>query len=350
MRMSRIKLITINLCFLLSIKTQGQTYFKGFNTKPKKPKKEQLIDSINNVKKTRYKNKIISLTIQLDSLENYLLHKDYLFSKAKIEYQKELLKKPGKKDIKFYDRFDSIFKLRDSLKIIYYENIETHPKVASLNNATIERLSFNLNSIKDSIRYSKKMPTDQVKNELFILEKKQNSFYNIMTNKIKENKALTDLYKDSLLLIFRKNHKIRKLKKKLYKPEGLPKVAQNPLKNSLTITSDYGDRVHPILKKHHFHYGIDLRGKYKNVYSVLPGIVSKVGYDKKLGIFVEVSHDNGLKTIYGHLSKFFVLEETIINMNKPIGVTGTTGQSTAPHLHFAVKFKNKFINPKHLLR
>lgn len=348
--MNRIKIIALTIICLVCVNIQAQTYLTGFETNSKKSSKEKILDSINNAKKTRYKNKIISLTIQLDSLENYLLHKDYLFNKSKIEYQKELLKKPGKKDIQFYKNYDSIYKVRDRLKVVYQENLKNHPKVASINSQNIEALSYDLRRIKDSIRYSKKMPTDQVKNELFILEKKQNKLYNLMTNKIKENKALTNLYKDSLLLVFKKNHRVRQLKKIYDKPKGLPRAIQNPLRNSLTITSDYGTRVHPILKKRHFHYGIDLRGKYKNVYSVLPGIVSKVGYDKKLGIFVEVSHDNGLKTIYGHLSKFFVLEETIINMNKPIGVTGSTGRSTAPHLHFAVKFKNKFINPKHLLR
>ncbi|MFL0095991.1 M23 family metallopeptidase [Tenacibaculum maritimum] len=347
--MKFIKVVTFILIACVFQNTQAQSFFTGYEGKTNTTSKQKILDTINTLKKNEFKIKIVKLSIQKDSLESYLLHRDYIFNKAKVGYQKELIKAPSKKDLKFYKKYDSIFKKRDTLKYIYEKNLVKFPTTAELNKNYVDSLSIELNKIRDSIRHSKKMPTEQVKKELYFLEKRQNTFYKLMTSKIQHNKEQIDIYKDSLLLLFKKNHRVRHLEKLYNKPKDMPRAYQHPLRDNLVITSEYGYRTHPILKKKHFHYGIDLRGRNKSVYAVLPGIVTKVSYDKKLGIYIVVTHEKGLKTIYGHLSKFYVLEDTIIDLKKPIGLTGSTGSSTAPHLHFSTKLNNKFINPKFLL-
>lgn len=113
----------------------------------------------------------------------------------------------------------------------------------------------------------------------------------------------------------------------------------------MKITSEYGIRKDPFFNAKAFHNGVDIKAKKEPVYSILPGKVTKVSYDKKMGLYIEVTHQKGYKSIYGHLSEFFVLEGNRISIEKPIGITGSTGRSTAPHLHFILKKHGKTINP-----
>lgn len=116
-----------------------------------------------------------------------------------------------------------------------------------------------------------------------------------------------------------------------------------PLKN-IYITSKFGNRLHPIDGVYKFHYGIDLRANSDTVYSVYNSKVLNSGYSNKLGHFIEIEFGE-YKVIYGHLKYYFYKAGDIINSNTAIGITGNTGKSTAPHLHFSVKRNNKHINP-----
>ncbi|MCG8226372.1 M23 family metallopeptidase [Tenacibaculum finnmarkense] len=343
------KFVNFIIFLFICLNVQAQSFFTGYEGLTEKSSKEKIIDTINQTKKEEYKLKIISLTIEKDSLDKFFLEKDFIFNKLTVQYQKELIKKPSKDYLRLINKYNFSFRIRDSLKHIRKKNLLEYPTIAELNKGNIDKLSIVLSKLKDSLRYFKKMPTEQVKNELNYIQNKQEKFKNFMNEKLKRNKYLNSLYRDSLLLLFKRNHKIRYFCKLEKRPKNLSMAFQFPLRNKLIITSDYGYRNHPISKKKHFHSGIDFRGKEKSVYSILPGFVSKVGYHKKLGIYIEVTHKKGLKTTYGHLSKFYVLEETIIDLKKPIGLTGSTGNSTAPHLHFSAKLNNKNINPKFLL-
>lgn len=116
-----------------------------------------------------------------------------------------------------------------------------------------------------------------------------------------------------------------------------------PLKRML-ITSNYGNRFHPVDKVNKFHAGIDLRANSDYVYSVLDGIVSEAGYSGGMGNYIKIRHKD-FETVYLHLTRSFYSEGDIIYAGDIIAVSGNTGKSTAPHLHFAVKENGKFINP-----
>lgn len=115
--------------------------------------------------------------------------------------------------------------------------------------------------------------------------------------------------------------------------------------NRMRITSHYGDRYHPIEKQYKFHYGVDLRAKDSNVYSVLDGIVLDAGYSKISGNYIKVLHKGNFETIFLHLSDIHYKKDDIVRAGDVIASSGNTGRSTAPHLHFAVKENGKFINP-----
>lgn len=114
--------------------------------------------------------------------------------------------------------------------------------------------------------------------------------------------------------------------------------------NNIKITSDYGSRFHPIDKVYKAHNGVDLRADNDYVFSVLDGVVSDAGYESGGGNYIKIKHGD-FETIYLHLEKFFYVRGDIIRAGDIIAVSGNTGKSTAPHLHFAVKDNGVFIDP-----
>ncbi|MDR1837972.1 MAG: M23 family metallopeptidase [Treponema sp.] len=118
------------------------------------------------------------------------------------------------------------------------------------------------------------------------------------------------------------------------------------------ITSNYGMRKDPINGKLAFHTGIDLRANTgTTVMAALDGVVSVVAENWLYGNYIIITHDNGYKTLYGHLNSFSVKQGDRVTRGKKIGETGNTGYSTGPHLHFTIYDKNnKLVNPLELLK
>lgn len=112
----------------------------------------------------------------------------------------------------------------------------------------------------------------------------------------------------------------------------------------MIITSNYGNRFHPVDKTEKFHAGVDLRAKSDYVFAVLDGIVSDAGYSGGAGNYIKIRHGD-FETVYMHLSRTFFSEGDIIYAGDIIALSGNTGKSTAPHLHFAVKENGRYINP-----
>ena len=121
-----------------------------------------------------------------------------------------------------------------------------------------------------------------------------------------------------------------------------------PLKK-LKITSDYGNRIHPITGKKSFHKGIDFRARYDSVYTIASGQIISSGYDKLLGYFVKINHGK-YQSLYGHLHQYYYKKGDYIKQGQVLGLSGNTGRSTAPHLHFSVYENNRVIDPKTILK
>ncbi|MFC2126633.1 peptidoglycan DD-metalloendopeptidase family protein [Bacteroidota bacterium] len=116
-----------------------------------------------------------------------------------------------------------------------------------------------------------------------------------------------------------------------------------PLKRSI-ITSDFG------LRRVRWHNGADLRVKVgEPVFAAFDGIVRIAIYDRYgFGRFVVLRHRNGLETIYGHLYRFKVKVGDVVKAGELIGLGGNSGRSTAPHLHFEIRYAGNAINPHNL--
>ena len=120
-----------------------------------------------------------------------------------------------------------------------------------------------------------------------------------------------------------------------------------PLKK-LQVNSGYGERIHPLTGRVVFHEGVDLQARLDTVYAVMDGIIESVTYQRQLGINLRLTHDR-IHAVYGHLSAILVSREQQVHAGDPIAITGATGQVTGPHLHFALAYDGRCINPLQFL-
>jgi murein DD-endopeptidase MepM/ murein hydrolase activator NlpD len=121
----------------------------------------------------------------------------------------------------------------------------------------------------------------------------------------------------------------------------------SPLKQT-DITAKFGYRIHPISKKRHFHKGIDLRAKRKTkVYATADGVVkyTRVQLKSGFGTVVIIAHNYGFDTIYAHLNRIFVKVGDVVKKGDVIALSGNTGYSTGPHLHYEIHYANKVVDP-----
>lgn len=195
-----------------------------------------------------------------------------------------------------------------------------------------------------------------LKNEIDSLKTLIKGYNNTKDNRKDDFEKL----KDSLVLLTKKQLEEKREKPKkqnnytvyhfIDEPiDSLSRIAM-PLKNKISVTSSYGARTHPIFGTRKMHNGIDLKASYENVYSVMDGIVTASGWDSKGGgNYIKVRHFNRFETSYLHLSEMYYKVGEKIKAGFIIGKSGSTGNSTGPHLHFSVKEFGQSINPSHFL-
>lgn len=106
------------------------------------------------------------------------------------------------------------------------------------------------------------------------------------------------------------------------------------------ITSNFGFR------RWRWHYGTDLKLQVgDSVHCSFSGMIRIAKKSRTFGNYVVIRHDNGLETIYGHLSKILVNVNQRIKAGDVLGLGGNTGRSTGPHLHYEVRYLGNSINP-----
>ena len=115
-----------------------------------------------------------------------------------------------------------------------------------------------------------------------------------------------------------------------------------PLKGKLKVNSRF------TMRNFKYHYGTDIAlNTGDTVRAVFDGIVRVVNYDAGgYGHYVVIRHYNGLETLYGHLSLPLVKVKKFIRAGEALGLGGSTGRSTGPHLHFETRFQGNPFNPE----
>lgn len=119
-----------------------------------------------------------------------------------------------------------------------------------------------------------------------------------------------------------------------------------PLKELKRISSAFGPRKDPFTGKERFHHGMDIAAeKGTPVFSAAPGKVIFSGAKGGYGNLVEILHEDGVVTRYGHNAENLVKEGDIVGPSDQIARVGSTGRSTGPHLHFEVLKDGKAVDP-----
>ena len=131
-------------------------------------------------------------------------------------------------------------------------------------------------------------------------------------------------------------------------------TASTPLQSSIpnikpvsgSVTSAFGNRIHPVYNVVHFHSGIDFTAAVgTRVQSTGDGVVAFSGYDRGYGQRISINHGYGYTTLYAHLSKSLVRQGQRVKRGDIIALSGNTGLSTGPHLHYEVQKNNVRVNP-----
>ena len=113
------------------------------------------------------------------------------------------------------------------------------------------------------------------------------------------------------------------------------------------ITSGVGMRKSPFTGMMVMHKGIDIANKKGTpVYATANGRVIKCGWEKGMGNYIVIDHGNNLRTYYGHLSLIKAKKGQYIKRMDLIGLMGSTGRSTGPHLHYEVRKYGRYVNPR----
>ena len=128
------------------------------------------------------------------------------------------------------------------------------------------------------------------------------------------------------------------------KPSGLPAEKG-------WISSRYGTRIDPFTGQSAWHNGIDIAGKHgSDIYAVAGGVVTYSGDRYGYGNLVEITHENGYVTRYGHNSELVALLGDVVRKGQVISKMGTTGRSTGPHIHFEVYKNGRTVDPASYIR
>jgi len=124
-----------------------------------------------------------------------------------------------------------------------------------------------------------------------------------------------------------------------------------PVKTDQRITSHFGERTDPFLGTPAMHTGIDFGGHHgAPLYSTGPGKIVYSGNRGDYGLTVEVNHGMGFSTLYAHLSRIDVGVGDMVEAGTKVGLAGSTGRSTATHLHYEVRYNGRPLNPYAMIK
>lgn len=312
-----------------------------------------------------YLKKYNDLTRELNIIDDKILKADKLSDKDKDNLLNSKSKIIGELDFlqtrisemmgdeNYIPEFDKISELSIEFELVRNENdilkqknqqmIESVKEISDADNQIVEQISkLTKDNIDELHKNLKKINTSITKlglTETSLVSQANNYSNQIIGGRfipLNLNKNTDEKYK-KIAADIEKWHGLNRLTQIL--PIGAP-VAQK------TITSPYGMRQDPFTKKSKHHKGIDFAGKIgTELYAVAPGRVVSAGERSGYGTTVEIDHGLGFTTLYAHLSKILVSRGDWVRPGTVVGLGGSSGRSTGPHLHYEIRYKGTPFNP-----
>ena len=112
------------------------------------------------------------------------------------------------------------------------------------------------------------------------------------------------------------------------------------------VNSDFGHRRSPWVPNSEFHSGIDIGARVGTpIKAPAPGSVVFAGQHPEYGVTLIIDHGNDTRSLYGHLSKLRVAMDELVKRGETVALTGNTGRSSGPHLHYEIQVKGQPVNP-----
>ena len=112
------------------------------------------------------------------------------------------------------------------------------------------------------------------------------------------------------------------------------------------MNSGFGSRIDPFTGAGAFHPGLDISTRrHEPVLATAAGVVVRSGWAGDYGKLVEIAHGTGYATLYGHLDSILVQEGQRVRRGERVGLVGSTGRSTGPHLHYEIRRGDRTLNP-----
>lgn len=122
--------------------------------------------------------------------------------------------------------------------------------------------------------------------------------------------------------------------------------------NYVYFSSPFGMRWHPVHGGYRMHNGVDLAA-YMNtpIVATRSGVVTYTAYEYNgAGNYVVISHGDGYRSIYMHMTRYIVSPGQYVSAGEVIGYVGTSGASDGPHLHFGISYNGTYVNPANYIK
>ena len=258
-------------------------------------------------------------------------------------------------------KFDQYYRLGNTNFIEDLFNVEELPEYLNDMYFFETMITTNVNFLKDIRERKERLMTKQTKLnvKLDFLKEKEEYIAGLKTQ-IQKNKDKHEiLYNDLMVQKKEYEKRIHQLEQDSQELGKLITKMQRQSQNQSRIgdgrfiwpvlgeiTSDFGERVHPIFKVKSFHTGIDIGSPTgRPVFAVDDGVVMFSGNWGGYGKTIIIDHGVMTTTLYAHLSQYFVKKSVTVKKGQIIGLVGSTGLSTGSHLHFEVRIDGKEKNP-----
>ncbi len=208
--------------------------------------------------------------------------------------------------------------------------------------AEVHRMIFGIDPINESIWEGGTGGSEE--NQYYTSVSNSEMFITDAQDKVKKLEYKLNLQRNSLDTIY---SLAKQREEKLASIPSIKPVQEDKLKRKLRHMSGYGIRIHPVHKVNKFHKGIDFTApRGTAIQATGNGVVSRVqkrriGY----GNNVIIDHGFGYTTMYAHMKEIHVKKGDNVTKGQQIGTIGSTGTSTAPHLHYEVRINDRPVNP-----
>ncbi|MBW7474960.1 peptidoglycan DD-metalloendopeptidase family protein [Paenibacillus oenotherae] len=293
--------------------------------------------------------KLLQAGEELQAAEERIVNQDKLlqsrvrlmYTKGSVSYLDVLMSATSFTD--FLDRFDALKSILGQDRELL-DNYNHEKELVAAKKQEIETSLQEVRAMYGKLEdYKSLLVNKESEKEVMILH------YN---EKVEELEEISEKSAEQLMKLAKAEADLEEKKRKVKTYYTGGKLAL-PLRDSYTLSSGFGTRIHPVTGKRKTHNGIDMAApKGTSIYAAESGVVIVAQWWSGYGYCVIINHGAGLWTLYGHIREDGIMVEKgqTVKRGQKIAEVGSTGVSTGNHLHFEVRKNEQPVNPTSYLR